>query len=79
MSNPTDYSVTIRPLSAADGGGFLAFAPDLPGCMSDGKTPQEALANAQDAIACWLDAARELGKPIPEPSREEPLPMLKVG
>ncbi|OAF05483.1 hypothetical protein AYJ54_00830 [Bradyrhizobium centrolobii] len=76
MSISTDYAVTIRPLSAADGGGFVALVPDLPGCMSDGETPQEALANAQDAIASWIEAAHELGGPIPEPTRED---LLKFG
>lgn len=66
-----EYSVTIAPLSDEDGGGFLATVPDLPGCMSDGETPEEALANVQDAIFCWIDAARERGKAIPPPSRQE--------
>lgn len=79
MSISTDYPVMIRPLTAANGGGFVALVPDLPGCMSDGATPQEALANAQDAIACWIEAAHEMGRPIPEPTPEEPLPMLKFG
>jgi antitoxin HicB len=79
VSNLTDYAVTIRPLSLANGGGFVALVPDLPGCMSDGETPQEALANAQDAIACWIEAAHELGRPIPEPAPEEPPQFLKFG
>lgn len=79
MSNLTDYAVTVRPLSLSDGGGFIAFVPDLPGCISDGETPQEALANAQDAIACWIEAAHELGRPIPEPSPGEPPQALKFG
>jgi antitoxin HicB len=33
--------------------------PDLPGCMSDGETPEEALKNAQDAISSWIEAADE--------------------
>ena len=33
--NPQDYEVDIRPLSLADGGGFVAVAPELPGCRSD--------------------------------------------
>lgn len=74
-----DYPVTIRPLSASDGGGFVAFAPDLPGCMSDGETPQEALANIEDAIISWIEAAHEMGRPVPEPAPEAPLPMLKFG
>lgn len=63
------YSITIEPLSEADGGGFVALVPDLPGCMSDGETPEQALANVLDAIEAWLEAARDLGHEIPEPSR----------
>ena len=63
------YPITIRPLTEAEGGGFLALAPDLPGCMSDGETPAEALANVYDAIECWIEGAEELGHPIPEPSQ----------
>jgi antitoxin HicB len=63
------YTVTIEPLAEADGGGFVAFVPDLPGCMSDGETPQQALANVLDAIESWLEAARDLGHAIPEPPR----------
>ncbi|MFM9859010.1 type II toxin-antitoxin system HicB family antitoxin [Pseudoxanthobacter sp. M-2] len=63
------YPVTIEPLSEADGGGFVAFVPDLPGCMSDGTTPEEALANVQDAIATWIEAARDVGHPVPSPTR----------
>ena len=46
---------------------FLAEAPELPGCMSDGKTYQEALNNLETIIHEWIDTARELGRPIPEP------------
>jgi len=63
-----DYTITITPLSDADGGGYLAEVPDLPGCMSDGETPQEAAANIQDAIAEWIDAAKDMGRPVPVPS-----------
>jgi len=63
-----DYPVLIAPLSEDDGGGFLATVPDLPGCMTDGETPEEALANVPDAIAAWIEAAEELGRTIPPPS-----------
>ena len=63
------FALTIAPLSACDGGGFVAVAPELPGCMSDGETPQEALANAYDAIACWIEGAVEIGRAVPEPRR----------
>jgi predicted RNase H-like HicB family nuclease len=64
------YPVLIEPLSEDDGGGFFATVPDLPGCMSDGETPEEALVNVQDAIVTWIEGATELGRPIPEPSRK---------
>lgn len=67
--NPQEYEVDIRPLAEADGGGFLALVPELPGCRSDGETPHEALSNAYDAIACWIEAARELNRPVPAPRR----------
>jgi len=63
------YSVIVEPLSQSDGGGFVAFVPDLPDCMSDGETPEEALANTRDAIEEWLAAARDLGHEIPAPSK----------
>ena len=63
-----DYPVMTEPLAAEDGGGFLATAPDLPGCMSDGETPEEALANVRDAITAWIEEARSLGRSVPKPS-----------
>ncbi|RZM09559.1 MAG: type II toxin-antitoxin system HicB family antitoxin [Sphingomonas sp.] len=66
---PEDYEIDIRPLSADDGGGFTAIAPELPGCRSDGETPEEALRNGYDAIACWIEAAEEMGRPVPQPRR----------
>ncbi len=46
---------------------FIVEVPELPGCMADGATYQEALANAQVIIQEWIETARELGRPIPEP------------
>jgi predicted RNase H-like HicB family nuclease len=37
------YSVVVEPLSGSDGGGFVAFVPDLPGCMRGGETPERCL------------------------------------
>lgn len=74
--SPLSYPILIAPLSAEDEGGFFATVPDLPGCMSDGETPEEALHNVQDAIASWIEAAEELGHPVPHPSR---LPERAVG
>lgn len=68
--NPLSYPVVVAPLSEEDGGGFLAIVPDLPGCMSDGETPEEAIVNVRDAIICWAEAAEDMGRPIPPPSAE---------
>ena len=46
---------------------FIAEIPELPGCMADGKTYQEALQNAEIMIDEWLETARELGRKIPQP------------
>ena len=54
-----DYTLHITPLSEEDGGGYLASFPDLPGCVSDGETPEEALAEARDAFAAWSAAVLE--------------------
>ncbi len=64
-----EYTVFVEPLSEEDGGGFLAVVPDLPGCKSDGETPAEALANVEDAIVSWIEAANDMGHKIPSPTK----------
>lgn len=66
----SDYAIIIEPLSEEEGGGYLATVPDLPGCMSDGETDVEALENVHDAITCWIDEARRLGRVVPQPTRQ---------
>jgi antitoxin HicB len=63
------YPIVVEPLSQEDGGGFAAIVPDLPGCMSDGESPEEAISNVRDAISSWIEAANALGRPAPSPSR----------
>lgn len=46
---------------------FIAEVPELPGCMADGPTRQKALANVEGVIKEWIETAKELGRPIPEP------------
>jgi predicted RNase H-like HicB family nuclease len=46
---------------------YVAEVPELPGCMADGKTYQEALSNAEQIIQEWIETARQLGRPIPQP------------
>jgi len=48
-------------------GAFIAEVPELAGCMADGGSHQEALANAQGVIREWIETARELGRVVPEP------------
>jgi len=64
-----EYPLIVEPFPPEDGGGFIALVPDLPGCMSDGETPEEAVSNVQDAISAWMEAARDVGHAIPAPSR----------
>ena len=45
---------------------FLAEVPELPGCMADGATYQEALNNVEVIIKEWIETARELGRTVPE-------------
>jgi len=49
-----------------DDDSFVVEVPELPGCMADGQTYAEAVANAEIVISEWIEAARELGQPIPE-------------
>ncbi|WP_028309753.1 type II toxin-antitoxin system HicB family antitoxin [Desulfitibacter alkalitolerans] len=62
-----NYPFKIEALSKEDGGGFLITYPDLPGCMSDGETIEEAVEMGQDAKRAWLETALEKGLEILEP------------
>lgn len=68
--SPLAYPVLVSPLPADEGGGYLATVPDLPGCMSDGDTPEQAIVNVRDAIVAWIEAAGDLGRVVPPPSPE---------
>ena len=61
------YPFEIRVLSSEEGGGYLIIFPDLPGCMSDGETIEEAIINGTDAEAAWLRATQKWGDPLPKP------------
>lgn len=61
------YRFTVRPLTEEEGGGYLIEFPDLPGCMSDGETVEEAIVNGVEAMEGWIEAMREEGHPIPPP------------
>jgi antitoxin HicB len=61
------YPFEIRPLSKDEGGGYSITFPDLPGCRSDGTTPEEAIENGRDALAAWHAVAEEFGDQTPKP------------
>lgn len=46
---------------------YIVSVPELPGCMADGKTPEEAVKEAQTVIELWIETALEDGETIPEP------------
>ena len=61
----TKYGIII--FWSAEDNAFVAEVPELPGCMADGSSYQEALSNAEQSIQEWIDTARKLGRSIPEP------------
>lgn len=63
------YPIIVEPLSDADGGGYLATAPDLPGCMGDGDTPEAATRDLRAAMEGWIAAAQALGRTAPAPHK----------
>lgn len=80
MADIRKYPCEIIPLDEDDGGGYMARFPDFPGVMSDGETPEEALANGLDALECAIEAMDDWGRKIPEPdhaSGKMPLRMPK--
>jgi antitoxin HicB len=64
------YQFTVRPLSKDEGGGYLVEYPDIPGCMSDGETVEEAIANGREALRDCIEVFRESGRKLPKPSVE---------
>jgi antitoxin HicB len=64
------YRINLRPLSDDDGGGWLAEAIELPGCVSDGDSPAEAIQNLESAKEAWITTALAKGMFISEPQIE---------
>jgi predicted RNase H-like HicB family nuclease len=67
------YRVVIEP---DEDGVFVAEVPALPGCISQGQTRAEAVENAREAIAAYLESLRAHGEPTPPPITEE---VVEVG
>ena len=66
--DPAAYEVLLRPLTASEGGGWLAVIPALPGCTGDGETELDAIADVRAAAMEWAQAAATDGDSIPAPS-----------
>ncbi len=67
MKQRVEYPFLIRPLGEEEGGGYLVEYPDLPGCMSDGETPEKAIRMGEDAVQAWIAAAKRSKRPVPKP------------
>jgi predicted RNase H-like HicB family nuclease len=65
MSDKYKYEMVIY--WSAEDDAYIVEVPELAGCMADGKTYGEAVANAEAIIEEWIETAKELGRVIPEP------------
>jgi len=68
MKKITNYPFEIRPLSAAEGGGYLISYPDFSDCISDGETLEEAIASGKEALAATIATLTAKGFAIPKPN-----------
>src|SRR3954467_11977038 len=64
------YQFTVRPLSKEEGGGYLVEYPDIPGCMSDGETIEEAIAHGKEHLRDCIAVLKESGRKLPQPTVE---------
>jgi len=71
MDDHLKYPFEIRYLSEEEGGGYLISFPDLPGCISDGETIDEAIKIGIDAMNSWIETSREFHDPVPEPGSSQ--------
>lgn len=71
-----DYKFTIMPVSEADGGGYFAEVPELPGCVAAADTLEETMALLEEAVDSWIMVTKEKGKKVPQPTfySEDKLP-----
>jgi antitoxin HicB len=77
------YAHVVRPLTKDEGDGFIITFPDLPGCMSDGETIEEAIESGRDAFLGWVavqaDLKREIPKPQWRPEEDKTIPATASG
>jgi antitoxin HicB len=68
MSKLTDYPFEVRPLTHAEGGGYLISFPDFAECISDGESVEEAIENGRDALKATIAALKAKKLPVPSPN-----------
>ncbi|HMN79157.1 MAG TPA: toxin-antitoxin system HicB family antitoxin [Burkholderiaceae bacterium] len=68
MSKLTGYPFEVRPLSDAEGGGYLISFPDFAECISDGDSIEEAIENGRDALKATIAALKARKLPVPSPN-----------
>ena len=61
------YQIVVLPRAEEQGGGHFVTVPQLPGCMTDGRTREEAIGYAEYAIEAWIRLARDIGREVPSP------------
>jgi len=62
-----DYAINVSPVPLDEGGGYMVSMPDLPGCIADGQTIEEAVTEARDAFSAWVMAELEDKGSLPVP------------
>ncbi len=65
------YPVVLTPLKEQEGGGWFAEIKELPGCMADGETPQEAMESIEESKRLWITTAVKHGRSVPLPETDE--------
>ena len=69
-----EYTIILDP--AEDGEGYTVLVPALPGCITQGRTREEAIERAREAIAVYIESLKADGEPIPQET--EPIELVKV-
>lgn len=70
------YTIVLHPWEGEEG--YTVTVPALPGCITQGSTKEEALANAKEAILCHIEGLKKAGEPIPAEERPPELVKLAV-
>ena len=78
MTDGVKYPFTVRPLTAAEGGGFSIAFPDLPGCIAEGPTIGEAISAGAEAREQWIASQVAAGRAVPQPRAVTDRPKPRV-